>query len=172
MKIEKNNICIRRATSQDAQNLNKWWNDGAIMVHVGFLDGLNESMETTLNAIHHNPSLYMIEIDGICVGELNFNIQDKTAYPGWKICEPSYQNKGYGTITIQLLFEYLFNTLGVEHIIWDTLEENKRAQHVYTHKLGARYLKTVKDAWIDPLGNKRNALYYQMDREDFNHNGR
>ena len=53
MKIEKNNICIRRATSQDAQNLNKWWNDGAIMVHVGFLDGLNESMETTLNTIHH-----------------------------------------------------------------------------------------------------------------------
>lgn len=35
-----NNICIRNATSDDAETLCIWWNDGSVMAHAGFPNGL------------------------------------------------------------------------------------------------------------------------------------
>ena len=44
MRIQKDNIVIRSATVDDAIQLNKWWNDGRIMEHAGFPNGLGESL--------------------------------------------------------------------------------------------------------------------------------
>lgn len=111
MLIEKDNIIIRSADIKDAEVLNSWWNDGEIMEHAGFPNGLGESLETTrANLEKTNPFYYLciIEIDNKKVGECSFGLKDNTAYPGWKICEKTYQNKGYGPKIINILIEYLF----------------------------------------------------------------
>jgi len=104
MRIQKDNIVIRSATIDDAIQLNKWWNDGRVMEHAGFPNGLMESLEDTMNNIRSwegkLSQLCVIEIDGKLVGELSYRIKDdNVAYPGWKICDFSYQNQGYGPKT-------------------------------------------------------------------------
>ena len=68
MRIQKDNIVIRSATIDDAIQLNKWWNDGKVMEHAGFPNGLGESLEDTIENIKSRNDelrqLCIIEIDG------------------------------------------------------------------------------------------------------------
>ena len=101
MRIQKDNIEIRRATVDDAIQLNKWWNDSKVMEHAGFPSGLGQSLEDTIASIRDwegkLSQLCIIEIDGKPIGELSYRIKnDNVAYPGWKICDFNYQNQGYG----------------------------------------------------------------------------
>ena len=68
MRIQKDNIVIRSATIDDAIQLNKWWNDGRVMEHAGFPNGLGESLEDTIENIKSRNDelrqLCIIEIDG------------------------------------------------------------------------------------------------------------
>ena len=107
MRIEKDNIVIRSANLKDAEILNHWWNDGSVMEHAGFPNGLGQRMEETKECVKRNEGLIsqlcIIEIDGKPVGELDYSITgNDTAYSGWKICEKEYQNKGYGTVIINV----------------------------------------------------------------------
>lgn len=177
MRIEKDNIVIRSATIDDAEQLNRWWNDGNVMEHAGFPNGLGEPLEDTIENIKSREGklnqLCIIEIDGKPVGELSYGFKDNTAYPGWKICDVNYQNKGYGTKIIRILFEYLFtdevidSKVPVERIVWDTMLENRRAQHVYERKIGARKIKIQENSWKDQLGNLRSFVEYEITREEF-----
>lgn len=179
MRIAKDNITIRSAERRDAKTLNSWWNDGRVMAHAGFPNGLGESMEETLENIDRNRDntcqLCIIEIDGIPVGELSYRVrsEEATAYPGWKICEEDYQNKGYGPKIIIMLFDFLFTDAAInslhelKRIVWDTMSDNTRAQHVYEHKIGATKTKTVENAWQDQTEIWRTAVYYEISREAF-----
>ena len=68
MRIQNENIIIRSATIDDAVQLNKWWNDGNVMEHAGFPNGLGESIEDTITNIQNwegkLSQLCIIEIDG------------------------------------------------------------------------------------------------------------
>jgi uncharacterized protein YodC (DUF2158 family) len=46
MFIQNSNLTIRNATSKDTSILCKWWNDGKVMAHAGFPNGLGISEET------------------------------------------------------------------------------------------------------------------------------
>lgn len=172
MEIIKGNIKIRSADLADAKILNQWWNDGSVMDHAGFPNGLGQSLEETQESIlrFSPPSeILIIEIDGISVGEANYQIKENAAYPGWKICDAAYQNKGYGTQIIQMIFHHLFSSenFKIEKIIWDTLSENTRAQYVYEEKLKARKINVIENAFIDQLGRKRTAVEYELTKEAF-----
>lgn len=178
MRIEKDNIVIRSATIDDVIQLNKWWNDGRVMEHAGFPNGLGESLEDTMNNIRSwegkLSQLCMIEIDGKSVGELSYRIKDDgAAYPGWKVCEFSYQSQGYGHKIIMMLFEFIFtdesinSKFPIEKIVWDTMIENKRAQYVYENKIGARNIGIRKNCWKDQTGKWRTAVEYKLSREEF-----
>jgi RimJ/RimL family protein N-acetyltransferase/GNAT superfamily N-acetyltransferase len=178
MRIQKDNIVIRSATIEDAIWLNQWWNDGRVMEHAGFPHGLGEALEDTMDTIRNWQSnlsqLCMIEIDDKLVGELNYKIKDdKVAYPGWKICDFSYQNQGYGLRIIMILFGFLFtdelinSKFVIDKIVWDTMLENKRAHHVYEKKIGARKVGVRKDFWQDQTGKWRTAVVYEITKEDF-----
>ena len=174
--IIKNNIEIRSAVEADAPMLNAWWNDGAVMAHAGFPNGLGQSMEQTRQQLAANEGrlsqLCIILIDGVPVGELSFQIGQNEARPGWKICETRYQNKGYGRQIIWMTFEYLFldkalNTkMPIHRIFWDTNLTNTRAQHVY-ESLGATRLRVVEEAFTDQLGVPQDAVEYELTRESF-----
>ncbi len=178
MRIRKDNIVIRSATINDAVQLNKWWNDGKVMEHAGFPRGLGESLEDTIKNIRgwegKLSQLCVIEIDGKLVGELNYRIKgDNAVYPGWKICDFSYQNQGYGPKIIRMLFEFLFtdeainSKFPIEKIVLDTMLENKRAQHVYENKIGARKIGIRKDCWKDQNGKLRTVVDYELSKEEF-----
>ncbi len=178
MRIEKDNIIIRSANLDDAPLLNKWWNDGKVMAHAGFPEGLGQSLEDTLKVINHwketSGELCIIEVDGKAIGELNFKLKDDgVAYPGWKICDFDYQNQGYGTKIIKLLLKFLFTdekinkNLPIEKVIWDTMIENKRAQYVYEFKIKAKRIGIRKNSWQDPKGNWRSSVDYIITKEEY-----
>jgi len=178
MRIEKDNIVIRSATKDDAVQLNEWWNDGKIMEHAGFPNGTGESVEDTKKNIERCEGklsqLCMIEIDGKRIGELNYIIKnDGAVYPGWKICNFDYQNKGYGTKIITMLFDFLFtdeninSKFPINRIIWDTMLENERAQHVYEHKIKARKMGVQENSWQDQLGKWRSSVDYEITSQEF-----
>ena len=178
MKLEKDNIIIRSATTNDAIQLNKWWNDGKVMDHAGFPNGLDQSLEDTIDSIKSLEGklsqLCIIEIDNTLVGELSYRIKDDNiAYPGWKICDFNYQNKGYGPIIIKMLFNFIFSDerinsqFSIGEIVWDTMLENKRAQHIYESKIGAKKTGILENSWKDQLGNWRSAVEYEITKEKF-----
>lgn len=178
MRIAKGGIVIRSAQLEDAPVLNAWWNDGAVMAHAGFPNGLGEPLEDTLRAIQRNADglsqRCMIEVDGRPVGELSYGIKPEgVVEPGWKICDPAYQNRGYGTNVILMLLDFLFSNPAinapcpVRRICWDTMLENARAQHVYEAKIGARKVGLRRDAWRDQLGRLRTSVLYEMTREEY-----
>ena len=45
MKIQHENLTIRQAMVADAKQLAAWWNDGAVMAHAGFPNGLGTTEE-------------------------------------------------------------------------------------------------------------------------------
>lgn len=178
MRINKDNIVIRSAVIDDAILLNTWWNDGNVMEHAGFPNGLGEPIEDTIANIKSwegkLSQLCIIEVDNKPIGELNYCIEDDGAvYPGWKICDTNYQNKGYGPKIIIMLFEFLFtdetinSKFTIRKIVWDTMLENKRAQHVYENKIGARKIDIHENAWQDQQGAWQTAVNYEITKEDF-----
>ena len=44
-KIQYENLTIRQAVAADAKQLAAWWNDGAVMAHAGFPNGLGITEE-------------------------------------------------------------------------------------------------------------------------------
>ncbi len=178
MRIENENIVIRSARQEDAAQLNRWWNDGRVMAHAGFPRGLGQSIEETRESLRQwegkLDQVCIIEIDGKAVGELSYRLKgDGAAYPGWKLCDSDYQNQGYGPKIIKMLFHFLFTDerikteSPVDRIVWDTMLENKRAQHVYEEKLKAKRTGIKKDLWRDQAGKWRSAVFYEMSREAF-----
>lgn len=177
MYLKNGNLVIRSAEVKDAVQLNNWWNDGAVMAHAGFPNGLGEALEDTIAAIKENKEYLdqrcIIEINGALAGEMSFGFpKENTAEIGIKICEVPYQNRGYGSTLIWMLITYLFENeelnskFLVHRIILDTNLKNERAQHVY-EKLGFTRVRVNYGAWEDQLGEMQDSVDYEMTKEQF-----
>jgi RimJ/RimL family protein N-acetyltransferase len=168
MRIQKDKFSIRHAAQTDAPLLQTWWNDGAIMAHAGYPNGLGISVEKIIEQLGFDNDLkrkWIIELDGQPIGEMSYRTPvDHTAEIGIKICDAAQQNKGYGSIYLKMLMAYLFNDMGYERIILDTNLQNERAQHLY-EKLGFRKLRVNRNAWKDQLGQIQSSVDYEMTRE-------
>ncbi len=170
MKIEYKNIIIRNAEKRDCEQLAKWWNDGSVMAHAGFPNGLGTSAEEIEKQIEtdsdNSKRRLIIENDHVPIGEMSYyNLGDNIAEIGIKICEPDYQEKGLGRIILSMFIGELFN-MGYKKIILDTNLKNERAQHVYK-KLGFTKVGIRNDAWTDQLGEPQSAVDYELTRELF-----
>lgn len=47
-KIQCGKLTIRQAEAADARQLAAWWNDGAVMAHAGFPNGLGTTEEKVI----------------------------------------------------------------------------------------------------------------------------
>lgn len=171
MLLKFENLTIRNATTDDAEQLAAWWNDGAVMAHAGFPNGIGESPEEIADSLKNDSDdtgrRLMIELNQIPVGEMNYrNIGGDTAEIGIKLCDFSVQDKGLGKKLLSMLISSLFNDLGYRKIILDTNLDNKRAQHVY-EKLGFRKLRVLEDSWKNQLGEWQSSVDYELFPEDF-----
>lgn len=176
MRISKDEITIRSAGMDDAPLLNRWWNDGRVMAHAGFPNGLGEPLERTRDLVALNEQgldqRCLIEIDAVPVGECSYSVYDGEVEIGIKICEAEYQNRGYGTRILRLLIEFLFTDEAINRprpvvrVFLDTNLNNTRAQHVY-EKLGFVRTGVRVDSWVDQLGQPQSAVDYELRREVF-----
>lgn len=175
MRVESNQIILRTAVKEDAPVITKWWNDGTVMAHAGFPNGLGESVERVEKQLSFNSiksQIAIIEVDHTPIGELSYSISDHQAEIGIKICETTKQNHGLGRKILSMLMNFLFldpeltGELLVEGIILDTNLNNTRAQHVY-ESLGFAKKGIRLEAWTDQLGKKQSAVDYEMTKESF-----
>ena len=171
MLLEHKNLKIRNATVSDAPLLVNWWNDGKVMAHAGFPKGIGETPENVAKKIEtddDNKSRRLIlEVDNLPVGEAcYYNLGDKIAEIGIKICDFSKQEKGFGRIYLSMLIGSLFEDFGYEKIVLDTNLKNERAQHVY-EKLGFKKVRINYDSWKNQLGELESTVDYELYAKDF-----
>lgn len=164
MELQHGNILLRDATKADAKQLAEWWNDGAVMAHAGFPNGLGTTEEEVAEDI--GTGALIIEEAGKPIGEANYRIvDDKVAEIGIKICVFNCQNRGIGKIVLSMLIRYLFDN-GFDKIVLDTNMKNKRAQRVY-ESLGFRKVRVNIDSWTDQVGKLQSSVDYELVEKDF-----
>ena len=169
MNINYNNILIRNAIESDAVQLETWWNDGSVMAHAGFPDGVHTNAERIRKQIENytdKKRTLIIEYKDIPIGEMNYEMSDDSEFEiGIKICESDYQERGIGRVVLSLFIEELFN-MGAKLIFLTTNLKNKRAQHVY-EKLGFKKTKIEYDSWEDQRGELQSTVFYDLEKENF-----
>jgi RimJ/RimL family protein N-acetyltransferase len=186
MQFIDNEITLRYAVTSDAEQLTAWWNDGAVMVHAGFPNGLETTIVVTLKSVNNvsddRRRQFIIEIGGVAVGEMSFRTESahtavcrpatlerydsgKIAEIGIKICREDYQEKGYGTRILRLFTRALFNHYGFDIITLDTNLNNTRSQRVY-ESVGFERVEVKENAWqSQQTGEWATVVYYEMVRE-------
>lgn len=171
MLLQCDKLTIRDAVAADAEQLAKWWNDGEIMAHAGFPQGLSTTAEEIALSLNTDTDdtrrRLIIELDGAPIGEMNYrNRGGGTAEIGIKICQAAMQNRGLGKIVLSMLIRALFEDMGYTKIILDTNVKNERAQRVY-ERLGFKRLRVNVDAWNDQLGEPQSFIDYELKRDAF-----
>ena len=162
--IQHKNLTIRQAEAADAKQLAAWWNDGAVMAHAGFPNGLGTTEEEVLKGLRNG--LLVVEENDRLIGECNYrNVSDGVAAIGINICETDCQNRGVGRKVLSMLIGWLFRN-GYAEILLDTNLTNTRAQHVY-ESLGFRKVRTNIDSWKDQLGQLQSSVDYALVEQDF-----
>lgn len=163
-QIQYENLIIRQAEVTDAKQLAAWWNDGAVMAHAGFPNGVGTTEDEVIQGL--GKGSLVIEENHRLIGECNYrNVAQDVAEIGIKICETDCQNRGLGRKILSLLIGWLFQN-GYSKIILDTNLKNTRAQHVY-ESLGFRKVRTNIDAWKDQIGQLQSSIDYELVEKDF-----
>ena len=164
------NITIREAVIADAPQLCDWWNDGGVMAHAGFPNGLGTTVEKIAAQISDTSTKHyrhVIEYQGKLIGEMNYReVEQQVCEIGIKICDASMQNKGLGKVILSLFIQALFHEHGYQKILLDTNLTNTRAQHVY-EQLGFRKLRVNLDSWKDQLGDLQSSVDYELTEDSF-----
>lgn len=167
MILQNETLTIRQAEAADAKQLAAWWNDGAVMAHAGFPNGLGTTEEEVIEELGNGRTVILvIEESGRLIGECNYRkVSDGAAEIGIKICEADRQNRGVGRKALRMLIRWMFGN-GYSKIVLDTNLTNTRAQHVY-ESLGFRKVRTNIDAWRDQLGRLQSSVDYALVEKDF-----
>jgi RimJ/RimL family protein N-acetyltransferase len=164
MIVQYENLTIRQAGAADAKQLAAWWNNGSVMAHAGFPNGLGTTEEEVIEGL--GSGSMVIEEGGRLIGECNYrNAEDGAAEIGIKICETDCQNRGAGRKVLSMLIDWLFRN-GYSKIVLDTNLTNTRAQHVY-ESLGFQKIRTNIDLWKDQLGRLQSSVEYELIEKDF-----
>lgn len=170
MLLEFKNLIIRNATVEDADLLSSWWNDGKIMAHAGFPNGIGKTaceIAEDLKEDTDEDRRLIIELDKRPIGEMSYGrVGEDTVGIGIKICDFSEHDKGYGKILLSMLIFSLFEDMGYKKVILDTNANNKRAQHVY-EELGFRKLQVRENSWRNQLGELQSSIDYELCQDDF-----
>jgi len=166
MLLTFRDLTIRNATVNDAKQLETWWNDGAVMAHAGFPNGLGTTAEAIADSLGKDTDdtcrRLIVEFRKTPIGEMNYrNIGSKTAEIGIKICDFSLHDRGLGKILLSMLIASLFHDLKYEKIFLDTNLNNKRAQHVY-ETLGFRKVSIHENSWRNQLGELQSKVDYEL----------
>lgn len=157
------NLVIRKAHIDDAPLLTAWWNNGEIMAHAGFPDGVGVSVDEVMSLIKKdtdNRCHFMIDINEKTVGEMHYYKQTETcAEIGIKICDVRFRGKGFGKKLLSLFIQELFDNKSCITIRVNVAKENRIARHVY-EQLGFQK-KSAEES------DKNAAIKYELSLNNF-----
>lgn len=167
MEKQFGDLLIRNAVVSDAEQLCAWWNDGKVMEHAGFPNGLGTTVDEVREQLEDSTGIFIINYKDTPIGEMSCGVvDDDVCEMGIKICDFSMHNKGLGKIALSLMIDAVFNEYGFQKIILDTNVKNMRAQHVY-EQLGFKKVRTNEDAWQDQLGIWQSTIDYELTKDTF-----
>ncbi len=173
LRLADGDLTIRNAKVSDIEQFVTWWEDGEVMAHAGFPNGLKvDRDELKLKHIINNASgieqlRLVVLYKGKPIGEASYRLVSKQVYDfGIKICDVNYQNLGIGTRAIDLMMTLIINDLKAKRIVLSTTPENARARKVY-ERLGFIQTDLKEGSWVDQLGNKRSSVHYELNIDDF-----
>lgn len=170
MDVTFEQVRIRNAGQRDCEQLARWWNDGRVMAHAGFPNGLGTTAAEIEQQIATDSDdtkrRLIIEYRSAPIGEMSFYVYSDAKYEiGIKICEDDHQDRGLGKIILSMLIGELFR-MEAKLIFLDTNLKNARAQHVY-EELGFRKVGIRHDSWRNQLGELQSSVDYELTKEDF-----
>lgn len=158
-------LCIRKAYPYDAPLLCTWWNDGKIMAHAGFPNGIHTTIKEVKQGLNNPNKRYIIEANYQPIGEMCYReVDHQTVEIGIKIVDVNSQNCGYGTRLLKIFCHYLFQNY--HRITLTTSSSNQHARHVY-QKLGFQMIDWHQDAFKDELGQTYTCVDYILDFAHF-----
>jgi len=174
LNLTYKDLTIRNAVFADAKQLVSWWNDGDIMAHAGFPNGLGipdskiDKVGKSFEDSDDFGRVLVIEYCGKPIGEMSYRTpEDKVAEIGIKICDANMQERGLGVTLLSMLIDALFTHYGYEKIMIDTNLNNKRTQHVYEKKLGFQFTHIAENSWTDQLGQLQSSIHYEMTKDNW-----
>lgn len=162
--IKSNRIIIKPITDDDLPMLMTWWNDGRVMVHVGYPQGLGltiNDMKTYMKKWRNDQTSIRMIIclkDATPIGETafhNYRPELKETEIGIKICRPELWGQGLGTEALQAMTNYAFLHLGVKRVLLNPSKTNIRIIHV-NQKCGYR-----------TIGEKDGGLLMELKKSDW-----
>ena len=137
VKIEGYNINLCPITESDdaISEYTKWFNDNTMVKYIrehDFIvpkhyikDWVHKNSDNMLNIVLANSS----DIIGLCkIEDLGGRSYELSIIIG----EVGQQQKGYGTETLTLLIDWLFNSFNAHRIQLNAVEDNKKALNCYT----------------------------------------
>lgn len=164
MELHYKNLTLRTATPADVPQLTAWWNNGAVMAHAGFPNGLGTTVEKETARL--NGRRLVIQEGDRLIGECSQrSVGNGAAEIGIKVCETDCQNRGVGRMVLSMLICWLFDQ-GYTKVVLDTNLDNLRAQHVY-ESLGFTKLRVNIDSWEDQLGRPQSSVDYELTEDSF-----
>jgi RimJ/RimL family protein N-acetyltransferase len=137
----------------------KWFNDPEITQYLIMYKPITRDWEEEwFNALKHREnavffSILLLDLDdpekiiGNCAIQ-DINPKNRACLCGITIGEKEYQNKGYGTEAMEMLVEFVFNTLNMNRIGLSVYDFNIRAYKSY-----------LKVGFVEE-GRKRQARYH------------
>jgi len=161
--IETERMLIRPVRADDLAHLLCWWNDGEVMRHVGFPNGLGITMEELKASWKKwkDDPLGLMKIiclkDGTGIGETCFHDyqpDNKQVEIGIKICRSDLWGQDLGTEALAAMTRYAFETLEVNRVLLNPSKTNARIIHV-NEKCGYRI-----------IGEKGGGLLMELKREN------
>lgn len=131
-------VYIRPVQEKDVHWLQKWWNDPAVMFHVGYPNGLNIHAKDVFDLCRRSYSgdvfrFIILEREKMVpIGEMNYYLRGEgEAGLGIKIGEIRYQEMRYGTEALELLLRYLPKEMCVSRIRIEILDKNLRSRRLF-----------------------------------------
>ncbi len=161
-------VKLKKAQPDDAEILTIWWNDGKIMAHAGFPNGVGTTVEKVRENIVNRPFynlLFIIYYGPEPIGEMSANISNGVADFGIKICNDEYQNQGIGPFAMKKFFKELFSSNIVDKIKITTNINNERAIHVYKDKLKVTEVKRYKFQGTD--GKEQESVEFELTKSQW-----
>jgi len=133
---------LRAIEKEDLPTFTRWFNDPEVRQGLMVFLPLSLTEEekwyqgVLASPQEERPLVIDIEDDGQWVtigncGFFNINWRNRSAEVGICIGEKQYWNKGFGTKSMQLLFQHGFNTLNLNRIALHVYENNPRAVRSY-----------------------------------------